>query len=56
MVVGAAQRHGGGDGRGVGEGGWVVHPWAGETRLCEGGEAWELTLKLTGERAQVGGT
>lgn len=56
MVVGAAQRHGGGDGRGVGEGGRVVHPRAGETTLCEGGEARELTLKLTRERAQVRGT
>lgn len=56
VVVGAAQRHGGGDRRGVGEGGWVVHPGAGETTLREGGEARELTLKLTRERAQVGGT
>lgn len=56
VVVGAAQRHGRGDGRGVGEGGRVVHPRAGEPGLCEGGEARELTLKLTGERAQVRGT
>lgn len=56
VVVGAAQRHGRGHGRGVGEGGRVVHPRAGEAGLCERGEAWELTLKLPGERAQVGGT
>lgn len=56
VVVGAAQRHAGGDGRGVGEGGRVVHPRAGETALREGGEARELTIKLTGEGAQVRGT
>lgn len=53
VVVGAAQRHGRGDGRCVSEGGWVVHPRAGEPALCEGGEARELTLKLTRERTQV---
>lgn len=53
VVVGAAQRHARGDGRGVGEGGRVVHPRAGEAALCEGGEARELTVELTGERAQV---
>lgn len=56
VVVGAAQRHGRGDGRAVGEGGRVVHPRAGEAALGEGGEARELALKLTGERAQVGRT
>lgn len=50
VVVGVA------DGRGVGEGGRVVHPRAGEPALCEGGEARELALELTGERAQVRGT
>ncbi len=53
VVVGAAQRHAGGDWRRVGEGGRVVHPRAGETALCEGGEARELTIELTGERAQI---
>lgn len=52
VVVGAAQRHGGGDGRGVGEGGGVVHARAGEAALSQR-EAGELALKLTGERAQV---
>lgn len=56
VVMGAAQRHGGGDGRCVGEGGRVVHPRAGEATLCEGGQARKLTLKLTRERAQVRGT
>jgi len=57
VVVGAAQRHGGGHGRrGVGEGARVVHPGAGEARLRQRGEARELALKLTRERAQVGGT
>lgn len=56
VVVGAAQRHGRGDGRGVGEGCRVVHPRAGETAFCEGGEARELALELTGEWAQVRGT
>lgn len=55
MVVGAAQRHGRGDGWGVGEGGRVVHARVGESALCEGREAWELTLELTGKWAQVGG-
>lgn len=36
VVVGAAQRHSGGDRWGVGEGGGVVHPGAGETALCDG--------------------
>lgn len=53
MVVRAAQRHGGGDGRGVGEAGRVVHPRARVTTICDGGEARELALKLTRERAQV---
>lgn len=56
VVVGAAQWHGRGDGRGVGEGSRVVHPRTGEATLCEGGKARKLTLKLTGEWAQVGGT
>lgn len=56
VVVGASQRHARGDGRGVGEGGRVVHPRAGEAALREGGEARELSIELTGERAQVGGT
>lgn len=56
VVVGAAQRHAGGDGRRVGEGGRVVHPRAGEAALCEGGEARELAVELTGERTQVRGT
>ena len=56
VVVGAAQRHGGGDRRGVGEGTRVVHPRAGEPSLCEGGQARELALKLTREGAQVRGT
>lgn len=56
VVVGAAQRHAGGDRWGVGEGGGVVHPGAGKTALCDGGEAWELTVKLTWEWAQVRGT
>lgn len=33
-----------------------MHPRAGETALCEGGEARELALELTGEWAQVRGT
>lgn len=53
VVVGASQRHARGDRRGVGEGGRVVHPRAGETALCEGGEARELTVELTREWAQV---
>lgn len=53
VVVGAAQWHAGGDGRAVGEGGRVVHPRAGETALCEGGKTRKLTIKLTGEWAQV---
>lgn len=56
VVVGAAQRHAGGDRWGVGEGGGVVHPGAGETALCDGREAWELALKLTWKGAQVRGT
>lgn len=56
VVVGAAQRHSRGDRWGVGEGGWVVHPRAGETALCEGGEARELPIELTREWTQVGGT
>lgn len=56
VVVGTAQRHAGGDGWGVGEGGRVVHPRAGETALCEGGKARELTIELTREWAQVRGT
>lgn len=56
VVMGAAKWHGRGDGWGVGEGGWVVHPGTGEATLCEGGQARKLTLKLTGEWAQVGGT
>lgn len=56
VVVGAAQRHAGGDRWGVGEGGGVVHPGAGEAALRDGGEARELTVELTREWAQVGGT
>lgn len=56
MVVGAAQRHAGGDRWSVGEGGGVVHPGAGETALCYGREARELAVKLTWEWAQVRGT
>lgn len=55
VVVGAAQRHGRGDGRRVRERGRVVHARAGEAAVRDGGEAWELALELTGERAQVGG-
>lgn len=55
VVVGAAQRHGGGDGRGVGEGGRIVHARAGEAALRQR-EAGELALELTGERAQVSRT
>lgn len=53
VVVGAAQRHAGGDRRRVGEGGRVVHPGAGETALCDGREARKLTVKLTWEWTQV---
>lgn len=56
VVVGAAQRHAGGDRWGVGEGGGVVHPGAGETAFCDGGEARELAVELTGEWAQVRGS
>lgn len=56
VVVGAAQRHAAGDRWGVGEGGGVVHPGAGETALCDGGEARELPIELTREWAQVRGT
>lgn len=52
MVVGAAQRHGGGDGRGVGEGGRVVHARVGEAAVRDG-EARELALELAGEWTQV---
>lgn len=52
VVVGAAQRHGGGDRGGVGKGGGVVHPGTGESTLCQG-EAGKLALKLTWERTQV---
>lgn len=33
-----------------------MHPGAGESALCEGGEARKLAVELTGERAQVRGT
>lgn len=56
VVVGTAQRHAGGDRWGVGEGGGVVHPGAGETALCYGWKARELAVKLTWEWAQVRGT
>lgn len=54
VVVGTAERHGRGDGRGVGEGGRVVHARAGEAAVRDGGEARELALELAGERTQVG--
>lgn len=56
VVVSAAQRHGRGDGRRVGEGGRVVHARAGEAALRQGRKTRELTLELTGERTQVGRT
>lgn len=56
VVVGAAQRHRGGHRRRVREGGRVVHPRAGEAALRQRGEGRELSLELTRERTQVGGS
>lgn len=57
VVMGTAQRHACSDRGGcVGKRCWVVHPWAGESALSQGGESGELALKLAGERSQICGT
>lgn len=57
VVMGTAQRHACGDRGGrVGKRCRVVHPWAGESALGQGGESRELALKLPRERSQICGT